>query len=103
MQYPKQKQTQRNIITVDEFRAITENESTLQNQCEEYLEFLKYDFIRIPSSVYAILFGAKSKLTILQKRFIAKYLKGLSDLTILKPLTDKYALEIGRASCRERV
>lgn len=97
----------KNIISVDEFRAITENEHALQSQVERYLNAQNIDFIRIPDLLYAVLFGKRKdgkstwmikhrqtgkELTIQQKKFIAGYLKGLKDLLILMPLDDKYVV-----------
>ena len=81
----KRKQLQTNVYDVETFKKTFVKEADLQRQCEQYLEVMGIDYIRIPNAVYNMIFGPHSKLTGQQKSFCAKYLKGLKDLFVLVP------------------
>ena len=87
--HSKRKQLQNNVIDKKEFKALTCKESDLQNQCEEYLGWMHIKFVRIPDILYNIIFNPENEIyhliPILIRKIIAKYIKGLPDLTILFP------------------
>lgn len=62
-----------------------EKESSIQTRVEEYCNLLGLKFIRVPDLVYNILFNGKNKIPAHVKFIVSKYLKGLPDITILKP------------------
>ena len=92
--YSKSKATRNNIRDRSKHKPTNEPEKILQRQVEEYLEYLPVEYIRIPDSVYYTLFGPQSGLSSRDKAFVAKYLKGLKDLIVLKPLDNGYALAL---------
>ena len=89
LKFSKKKQLQNNVIDKKEFKALTCKESDLQNLCEEYLDWMHVRYIRIPDILYNIIFNPLSDVYKLLpdwiRKIIAKYIKGLPDLTILFP------------------
>lgn len=69
------------------------NESEIQKQCEDLLNFLQLRYIRIPDALYRYVFSAQSKLPAYLKKLIADFIKGVPDLTVL--------LKDGRYICVE--
>jgi len=92
--FAKRKATRNNIHDTVTHKPTKDAEKILQRQIEEYLDYLPVEYIRIPDTVYYILFGPQSKLSTKEKVFVAKYLKGMKDLIILKPLDNGYALAL---------
>ena len=85
--FSKAKQTGNNIMSVDEFKAYTGKESSLQAQCENYLELMKIDYIRIPDELFRIIFAhneVSRKIPVWYKALISGFLKGLPDLMLFK-------------------
>lgn len=83
LKFSKRKQTGRNTIDVQEFKAITENEAALTRQCENYLTANQIAFIRIPDAVYKFIFAAGNRIPVNIRVLVAKFIKGLPDFTIL--------------------
>jgi len=82
--FSKQKQTGTRIMEVDEFKAWECRESALQRQCEEWLTIKNIPFIRIPDAVYKSIF-ANRNINPRLKRLVATFIRGLPDMTILRP------------------
>lgn len=64
-------------------------ESTLQSNCESYLNLLHIPYIRIPDVLYSVIFGnsyASKRIPVYVKKVISGFLKGLPDLIILKEM-----------------
>lgn len=85
--FSKAKQT-RNTITVSEFKNLTEDESTLQKQCDNLLYFYpNIKAVRIPDIVWTalqcLMRSKESKLAgIIQKR-LSHYFSGMPDYLLL--------------------
>ena len=94
--YPKEMQIGRGTIDVQEFREYIEDEASLQRQAEAYLRIKGLFFIRIPDGIYKVVFG-QSKLSARVKEFLASFVKGIPDLTILIRDGEKH----NRALCLE--
>jgi hypothetical protein len=69
-------------ISKSEFKDIYSDETALQRQCEQLLDFLHITYIRIPDEAYKALFYNEYIPTWI-KQILSRYLKGLPDLTIL--------------------
>ena len=58
LKFSKEKQIQKNIIDVQEFKETQLKESDLQRQCEEYCLLIpNIKVIRIPDAIYKAIFG----------------------------------------------
>ena len=92
--FSKRKQTRRKSMDVQEFRKWVGNERSLQSQCENYLNVKGVFYIRIPDGIYKYVFSQYSKLPKYVRAFFARFVKGIPDLTILKPYGEKYNLAL---------
>ena len=81
--FSKRKQTGNRQIDVQEYRAIIQNESSLQEQCENLLDLMKLEYYRVPDIIW------KNRSPYLRK-IASKYLKGKPDLLVMKPYDDIY-------------
>ena len=91
--FSKRKQLQNNTIDFQEFKSIKNNESNLQNQCEELLNWKHIFYIRVPDAVYLWIFSIPIVPQYI-KGIVSKYLKGLPDLTILFPGGTYWCVEL---------
>lgn len=91
LKFSKSKQTGNKTMDASEYRASQIKESDLQRLCEEYLELKRIAYIRVPDAIYKAIFGTSS-IKPHVKRLISSFIKGLPDLTLLKPIDDKYVV-----------
>jgi len=68
-------------------------ESDIQKQCEDILDNMQLQYIRIPDALYGYIFSPNSKMPIHLKKLISSFIKGVPDITIL--------LKDGRYICVE--
>lgn len=80
--FSKERLLRKNTISVREFKSIVSDESSLQRQCEEYLDLHRITYIRVPDAIYKAIFGTTDIKPHI-KRLISSFIKGLPDLTIL--------------------
>ena len=71
-------------ISVQEFKAITEDEGSLERTCEEWLNVQRIPFIRVPDAAYKAIFGNR-QIDGRTKSLVSSFMKGLPDITILNP------------------
>jgi len=79
--FSKKKQLQK-VINKDEFKAIYEDEASLQRQCESYLDY-RHTYIRVPDAIYRTIFGFSSQIPPKLRVLISSFIKGIPDITIL--------------------
>jgi hypothetical protein len=68
-------------------------ECEIQKGCEDLLNNLQLQYIRIPDSLYSYIFSPASKMPVHLKKLISSFIKGVPDLVIL--------LRDGRYICAE--
>lgn len=89
MKFSKAAQTRRQWVEVDGKSKWQGEESDLQKQCEQFLEYCPdIAVIRFPDAAYRAIFGFGSNLPDWIKKLIASYVKGIPDLTLLKNKAD---------------
>lgn len=88
--YTKAMQTGRQTITSDEFKASNDSEQALQRQCEEMLKYHPdIAVIRVPDAAYKAIF-ANQTIPSWVRALIARFLKGLPDLILLRADGETY-------------
>lgn len=111
LKHSKQKQLKK-VINKDEFKAIYNDEASLQRQCEAYLDMLQICYIRVPDAIYKSIFGYASNVPLQFKTLISGFIKGLPDITVLfkhgtylcvELKTKKGRLSLGQKHFRDKV
>ena len=85
LKFSKKKQTGNKQIDAQQYKAITQNEASLQKQCEQLLDMMHLRYYRIPDAIWK--FKGTTPAT---RAILSNYFKGLPDLTVLIPLDEIY-------------
>ena len=91
LKFSKRKQTGNKTMTVEEYRATTEPESSLQSQCEELLSFYpNIKVVRVPDAAYRAIFSHSSNVPVFVKKLVSAWLRGIPDLILLRKDGEAY-------------